>query len=393
MLVAGGGVAGLCAAREAAKLGASVVVLEEDLEVGLPEKCDGLVSAKALSELGVTPTSRMVADRVKRAVLHGPRGALLEVDARRQGVVVLDRRELDRELARLAAVAGAELLTGHRVTRVKAQRDYVLVETSRGRWSCQVYIEARGAGFLPLEGRPKVLSATRYDVVGDWFERGVVEVHLDQEATPGFFRWVIPYAPDLAKVGAAGHRIDPQRTLDRFLEGRAGRSVVLKRISAPIVVDGPIDRFVEGRVVRVGDAAAQTKPTTAGGIYTGGMAGLLAGQAAGLAVSEKDMQRLALYEAGWRHLFGREFRLMRYGRRLFEALDNEGLERLLRVGADVGLGDRLSVVGDFDLHSRALLTALGLRGLATLLRALLGAEFKVFLEAVKSSGEKSLKEG
>ena len=50
-IVAGGSISGLLAAREIAKNGHSVLVLEEGFEVGSPEHCGGLVSKNALKEL------------------------------------------------------------------------------------------------------------------------------------------------------------------------------------------------------------------------------------------------------------------------------------------------------------------------------------------------------
>ena len=53
VVIAGGSIAGLLTAREIASSGFSVLVVEEGFEVGTPEHCGGLVSQKALSELGV----------------------------------------------------------------------------------------------------------------------------------------------------------------------------------------------------------------------------------------------------------------------------------------------------------------------------------------------------
>ena len=44
VVIAGGSVSGLLAAREIAGGGLSVIVLEEDAEIGTPEHCGGLVS-------------------------------------------------------------------------------------------------------------------------------------------------------------------------------------------------------------------------------------------------------------------------------------------------------------------------------------------------------------
>ena len=52
-IVAGGSITGLLTAREIAKKGNSVLVLEEGFEVGSPEHCGGLVSKSALNDLGI----------------------------------------------------------------------------------------------------------------------------------------------------------------------------------------------------------------------------------------------------------------------------------------------------------------------------------------------------
>lgn len=359
-VVVGGSVAGLLAAREIAEAGFRVKVLEDDLEIGLPERCDGLVSMSCLEALGVAPVSNVVQNRIRRAVLHSPGGLTLEVDAGRQRVLVLDRSRFDRELARMACRSGAEIEVGQRVGRkVEGDDGSVRVETEtasyRGRW----VVNAAGYSALPRrEGC--VMPAAKFEVYGDWFDEETVEIFLDQKRTPGYFMWVIPVSRGLAKVGAAGWGVNQFKVLDEFVKSNGG--VAVKKTAAQIVVGGPVERFVSGRVVSVGDAAGQAKPTTGGGIYSGGVGGVLAGGCIGECLSSGDASRVGGYEEGWRRLFGREFGLLLRARRVFERLDNDKIDRMFRVVASSDVMGRISSEDDFDFHSAALLKALGLKG-------------------------------
>ncbi|MBD0299578.1 MAG: FAD-binding protein, partial [Nitrososphaera sp.] len=55
VVIAGGSISGLLAAREIAAGGLSVAVLEEDAEIGTPEHCGGLVSISGIKNLGIVP--------------------------------------------------------------------------------------------------------------------------------------------------------------------------------------------------------------------------------------------------------------------------------------------------------------------------------------------------
>ena len=58
--IIGGSVTGFLAARELASRGIDVTIYEEHREIGVPEKCDGLVSSRGMSELGSVPPSNVV---------------------------------------------------------------------------------------------------------------------------------------------------------------------------------------------------------------------------------------------------------------------------------------------------------------------------------------------
>ena len=97
--------------------------------------------------------------------------------------------------------------------KVSADSTYDLLLLRRRDRACG-YPEAQQVGLIP---------AAKYEVQGDWFEDGEVEVFVDQKKYPGFFAWVIPRGDGMAKVGVAGFGINSFKTLDSFLQGRTSR--------------------------------------------------------------------------------------------------------------------------------------------------------------------------
>lgn len=125
--------------------------------------------------------------------------------------------------------------------------------------------------------RDGILLSAQYEVYADWITEGKVEVYFDQIKYPGFFAWIIPSGKGVGKVGVAGREINASNMIEGFLRNK-GRYSTIRKIFAPIWIKGPIKNFVSGDVVIVGDAAGQSKPTTAGGIYSCGMAGIFGGK-------------------------------------------------------------------------------------------------------------------
>ena len=108
-VVAGGSISGLLAAREIAKGGYSVLVLEEGFEVGSPEHCGGLVSKNALKELEIEPSNKTFDSEIECAKIFSPEGKEITINSKRQQIIVINRRELDKQAARQARDNGAEI--------------------------------------------------------------------------------------------------------------------------------------------------------------------------------------------------------------------------------------------------------------------------------------------
>ncbi|MDG7008184.1 MAG: geranylgeranyl reductase family protein [Nitrososphaerota archaeon] len=372
-VVAGGSIAGLAFAAEAAKKGAKVVVFEEHEEIGEPEKCDGLVSLRGLRKYGYLPREGVIQNEVGSALVHSPDGRETALNATTMEVVVLDRSAFDKQVAESAAANGAIIQTGSRVTSPVQGPDGVEAKTKGAAVRGKYFIDATGPASSPRRG---ILPAAKYEIEADWVREHVVELFPDAERYPGFFAWVIPYGSRRAKVGAAGFGINPFKALDRFLEDRPCE--VLRKVSAPIYIGGPRQRFASGRTIFVGESAGQVKPTTAGGIMTSIAGAAAAARWAWGAVQRDEPGLVGNYQLEWERAFLKEMKNMLRLRGVFEKLSNADLDALSELFASPRLAQKLSRA-DFDFHASAILGALGVQGLLRVARVVASAEARSLL--------------
>ncbi len=370
VVVAGGSVAGLLCAREVAREGHRVLVIEEDYEIGTPEHCGGLVSVPAIDELGIIPLRATLDNKVRSARIISPSGKNFVLDARPQQVIVLDRREFDKQVAHQAKENGAEIRV--RTSLREITKDGV--RTSEGDIKCKIVVDARGVSSLIHKDRTGILQSAQYEVYADWIDKERVEVYLDQEKYPGFFAWIIPTRRDEAKVGVAGRGINSASVLEKFLNEK-GRYSTIRKIFAPIWIKGPIKEFVTKNIVTVGDAAGQAKPTTAGGIYSSGLGGILAGKAISKYIQLGKNEHLLEYQKNWHDRFGKEFEHMMLARSLLERLDNKSIDGLFdSITPDVL--NEISKEGSFDFHTISVAKLLGVKGSVKVVQSILGNELR-----------------
>lgn len=372
VVVGGGSVAGLAFAAEASKRGLGVLLLEEDKEIGAPEKCDGLVSLQELRRY-VMPEKSCVQSRVTKGVVFSPSGHKASLDASRLDVMVIDRSVFDKQLAGNAESWGAEVRLGVRVTGVEERQDEVKVRAGSEVYTCSYYVDATGPTGVMKFNREGLVPTAKYEVEGDWFTDGVVEVYTDQEKYPGFFAWVIPRGSGMAKVGAAGFGINAAKTLEAFLAER--ESKIVSKVACTIYVGGPIEQFVSGRTVYVGESAGQVKPTTAGGIPTSIAGGVIAARWVSDSLALKDPSLVSRYQPDWSGRYGKEYRLMTRLRHIYENLSNGDLDKLVATLERPKVAAKLAS-GSFDFHASAALSALGVKGLLQLAGVLVSSEAK-----------------
>jgi len=372
-IIAGGSVAGLLCAREIASKGFSVLVIEEDYEIGTPEHCGGLVSLAGLEELGVIPFRKTFDHMIESAEISSPNGNSFTINSKKQKVIEISRRELDKQIAFQAQKNGA-------VIKVRTSFQELTdtgIRTNEEKIDCKVFVDARGVSSLIHKDRTGILSSAQYEIYANWIKKGKVEVIFDQEKYPGFFAWVIPSDEGKGKVGVAGRGIKVSETLDNILKDR-GEFSTIRKIFAPIWIKGPIENFVDGKTVIIGDAAGQAKPTTAGGIFTSGMGGVYAGQAISEFLKTNNTKDLEQYQKRWTKRFGKEFEKQVLARKILERIDNNTINKLFETITPEIIKE-ISEKDDFDFHTGSIIKLLGLKGSIKTAQTLIGGEIKKLL--------------
>ena len=372
-VIAGGSVAGLLCAREIASKGFSVLVIEEDYEIGTPEHCGGLVSIAGLEELGVIPFRKTFDHMIESAKVTAPNGNNFTINSKKQKVIEISRRELDKQIAFQAQKNGA-------VIKVRTSFQEITdsgIRTSDEKIDCKIFVDARGVSSLIHKDRTGIISSAQYEIYADWIKKGKVEVIFDQEKYPGFFAWVIPSNEGKGKVGVAGRGINVAEVLDEILKQKGIHSTI-RKIFAPIWIKGPIENFIDGKTVIIGDAAGQAKPTTAGGIFTSGMGGVYAGQAISKFLETNEHSDLEEYQKRWKTRFGKEFDKQLLARKLLERIDNQTINKLFESITPEIIKD-ISEKDDFDFHTSSIIKLLGMKGSIKTAQTLIGGELKKLL--------------
>ena len=381
VIVAGGGPAGSYVAYKLAEMGYGVVVLEREGEVGKKTCCTGIVGQECINSLSID--GNFVLRRVNSASLFSPSGKLLKIRRDETQACVIDRQAFDMAIANLAQSRGAEYILNSRVKVVEVRDDEVRVEVIRQgerlNFEARAVVIATGFGSSLVEGLG--LGRAGDFVAGAQAEvetNGVdeVEVYFGQEIAPGFFAWLVPTLPSRALVGLLSRR-DPGSYLRKLMASLLAQGKIVMA-EAKLKYGGiplkPLSRTYSNRIVVVGDAAGQVKPTTGGGIYYGLLCADIAANSLqrGLETNDLSAKGLASYQQKWRKKLGRELKIGYWGRKFYERLYDRQIDRIFDIIESEGIIDTLLKEDNlsFDWHGEVLLRLLRQRAISRALKVM-----------------------
>ena len=276
IVVVGGSAAGLYTAARVAHGGHPVRVLE------------------SLPALAPAPRTLIVTNHFRRQV-NGAAGSSIRNEIRkfelytnghsatvplREPDLIIERSRLIRALAEEARHAGAQFEYDTRFLGLSPNQRGLHVQVDRRGQREELYANsvvgadgavsrvARAAGWPPVETVPLVQAVVKLpkdcppDTTRVWFV---------PDDTP-YFYWLIPESAQRGALGVIGeHGRNTKKYFDRFLETRGFEPLEWQGARIPVYRNWvPVKRTVgNGEVYLVGDAAAQVKVSTVGGIVTG----------------------------------------------------------------------------------------------------------------------------
>ena len=381
VVVIGGGVVGSYMAFKLAGLGYEVVVLEQHKQVGDRVCCTGIVSQECIRSFALDES--VVLREVNSARLFSPSGELVRLWRGTTQASIIDRPALDRAMANRAQDKGAEYRLGSLVTDVEVRDSGVTVKaTCQGeRVSLEARVVVIATGFNPKFTEGLGLGKVSDFVIGAQAEVASpeldeIEVYFGQKIAPGFFAWLVPTSNRRALVGLLGRR-KPGLYLKKLLLNLLSQGKIVSAEVEPIyggIPLKPLPKTYGERLVVVGDAAGQVKPTTGGGIYFGLLSAEIAAKTLhrGLKNDALSVSDLVDYERKWRRKLGRELEIDYYARKFYERLNDQRIDRVFDIIKSHGIDEALLKAEDlsFDWHSRAVLRLMGHRAVAKALEVM-----------------------
>jgi geranylgeranyl reductase family protein len=365
--VVGGGPVGCFVAEQLASNGRHVAVLEEHITIGEPIHCAGLVTQRVF-DISKCSQTGIVQNKIYGAYIHSPAGSTLTIGGEKIHGLLINRQRFDETLSQNAQTAGAELLTGSKVVSAKKLENHITLTIRQNKQTlpvrCDILIGADGprSSIREIFGFPhpiEMLQGIGAELSDTVLDPRFVHIFVGRKVAPGFFAWIIPTNEHgtTARIGLcigkqSNHPLQYYFTAllqQPLLQG----TNVMKRFGGVIPL-GPLKKTVDDHVMLVGDAAAQVKPTSGGGIYPGLLCAtqctIIAEEA--LQRQQFDEQFLKRYHTKWTKEIGRELSLGMRFRKIFTSLTDKQLTKYLDKLNNKKTVDIINAHGDIDYPSR-----------------------------------------
>ncbi|HEC95024.1 MAG TPA: NAD(P)/FAD-dependent oxidoreductase [Thermoplasmatales archaeon] len=369
--VIGGGPIGSNIAASLSQKGYNVVVIEQKKEIGVPLQCAGLVSKRVFNLVDI-PLESVMQNKLYGAYLHSPRDRMVQIGDDKPHAFAIDRVTFDKRLAEQAQERGAEYLLNTRAYNIKRKENAVEIQVKHCNETfaitSKLLIGADGSKstvrkIFNFPQPQEMLLGAGAEVEHVDLDPKFVHVFLGREIAPGFFAWIIPINRDGTKARIGLCSTKPlSKTLKSYFTTLFNypstrpflEQAVVTRFLGGSIPLGVLRETVADNVMLVGDAAAQVKPLSGGGIYTGLLSSKHCTSVAEEALEENNLtrKRLREYYDLWTQELKREIMFGMRVRRRYVQMNDEEIENHFTYLQDDIILSIISQYGDIDYPSR-----------------------------------------
>jgi geranylgeranyl reductase family protein len=361
IVIIGAGPVGIFTSIKLAENGFSILVLEEDPQVGKPRFCTGLISREAFDQFNLPREA--IEGEFNSAYIFSPLGSRARLEGRDIQAYVTDRSIFDQGLWRQANKAGVNFLLGCRCLGLKINDGCVeariALEASERTIKSEVAILTTGIKYglhhsVGLTKPPNFLDCSQVEADGE--ENGGIEIFVGNSIAPQSFAWIVPLKENKLRIGLSTYK-NSLLFLKLFLKNLESKGRVRQKnfhiVRRPIPM-GVINKTYTCRILAVGDAAGQVKPTTGGGIYFGLLCASLAAKTLIEAFKKRNFSSkfLSRYEINWKRKISFDLTMGLYLRRLIAYSNDEQIEKLIQFCSKEPIQILIEKYADFNHHGR-----------------------------------------
>ncbi len=376
--IVGGGPIGSTLAYKLAKEGYKVAILDKKREIGVPLQCAGIVSKK-LMDVNEIPDN-LILNKVKGAYLHST-NKTLKVEKNDIEAFIIDRVAYDKFLADRAISNGVKFFNQYKVNFIDSEKGIIKCQNNI-KISSKIIVGADGSkSFVSslINDKFKYFNASQYLVeVNDFHinennntstinnsflddnfvvkDKAIefVDLFAISKILPGFL-WCIPTSKSCFRVGLFSNNSykDQKTILNSFLDNddRFNESKIIEKYHGKIPIFDKNKKIVKNRIILIGDAASQLKPTTGGGLILGFDTTNLAKEAIIKSLDNDNINFLKEYEKKFKKKYSKELSYQIKVQKTIENLSDEDLDYMFTKLKEKNAEEIISKYGDMDKQS------------------------------------------
>jgi flavin-dependent dehydrogenase len=292
------------------------------------KSCSGLLSASGLKALKL-PYEDTLVNEVKGARMTAGEHSLL-IKKRTTQAYVLDRFKLQENTMQMALDNKCEIEWGK---KWKGEKEGFIIGADGALSTVAATMSIKRDYIYTYQIRAKCKVE----------DEEIVYLHFSKEYAPGFFAWIIPEGNGICRIGMGMNKGNAKENFDTFVKKENIQFSGEKDVQGGIIPIYDGKRIIEGNKALIGDAAAQVKATTGGGIIFGC-------KAAHLLKDSIDKNNLNHYQNEFKRKYIKDLIVHKKIRRMMDRADNEAVMKKLLDNDIQGLIEKY---GDMD-HPRTL---------------------------------------